>query len=351
LIRSIVTIPLLLGILLLALAMPRSALAQLKLTNLGAEEDSRRVTLRFTFSEPAQPDVTYFYTQNYVGLRFTGLRFTSRQLERSPLPPQSEDAQRAYRSVRFVQDRESGEIRLYLAKPLTPADAQVIPYDTYTEVKLLKPIGAGTPVDTEKPDGVPEFVPGEGARVNEVSADPLPSDQPSVQDQINDAFNEEQLAPSLRVGSPVIASNADPRPADEPVLEEPAAAAPREKTSPEPVVDEPVEQAVTEPAEETPQGEPDKPIGGPSYTDFDLDKVPIKQLSFTGQPFREALAQLVGETGYNVIIADDVDNSEVTLNFNQKQMSLKAALDLLAVAFDLEWEVTDAAILIKAKTP
>jgi hypothetical protein len=50
-----------------------------------------------------------------------------------------------------------------------------------------------------------------------------------------------------------------------------------------------------------------------------------------------------------VVIADDVDNSEVTLNFAQKQLSLKSALDLLAQAFDLTWSLEDDAIVVKAK--
>jgi hypothetical protein len=81
-----------------ALGSQQAALAaEIRLADVSAQEDSKRVTLRFTFSEPVKPDVTYFYTHNYVGLRATGLQFSSGQLKRE-VPPPSSDAARAYRA-------------------------------------------------------------------------------------------------------------------------------------------------------------------------------------------------------------------------------------------------------------
>jgi hypothetical protein len=305
--------------------------AEIKLTNVGAVEDSKHVKLTFTFSEPVKPDVTYFYTHNYVGLRATGLQFSSNQLKRE-VPPPSEDAARTYRAVRFVQDKESGEIRLYLTKPLTPADAQVVPYDTYTEVTLLKPIGQSkpmTPVTQEQPAPTPADVP----TTNSASSASVP-EAPSTGDS--------ETPPSLRSGEPgPYTTSAEPA-QSEAVQQEPQT--PESEPTAQPAGDEPAEPR---PQTITPQA-PQR-IGGPSYKDFDLDKVAVNQLVFKGKPFREALMELVSDSGYNVVVADDVDNSEVTLNFAQKQLSLKSALDLLAQAFDLAWSIEPDAIVVKAK--
>jgi hypothetical protein len=306
-----------------------------RLTNVSAAEDAKHVKLTFTFSEPVKPDVTYFYTHNYVGLRATGLTFSSAQLKRE-VPPPSEDAARTYRAVRFVQDKESGEIRLYLTKPLTPADAQVVPYDTYTEVTLLKPAGQSKPMTPVTAPSEP--VPSE-PEASEAQAEPVtpPSETPTATEtEVADA----ETPPTLRTGEPT----------------EYVQPAPEERNIAEPEVTEEIVAPAAPPVqteyEQRPaQAEPPTPqrVGGPSYKGFDLDKVPVNQLVFKGKPFREALLELVADSGYNVVIADDVDNSEVTLNFAQKQLSLKSALDLLAQAFDLTWSLEDDAILVKAK--
>jgi hypothetical protein len=311
--------------------------AEIKLLNVGAVEDTKKVTLKFTFSEPVKPDVTYFYTHNYVGLRATGLTFTASQVRQS-VPPPSAEAARAYRRVSFVQDKESGEIRLYLMKPLTPADAQVVPYDTYTEVTLLKPFGQAPPEPLATEDAEPE-------PASEANAEPLVAEAVSEVSSEPDAAptraDDDEAPPTLRAGSPepYAVPGAEPLEADP----EPAAV-----IEPEPVIEaEPEVAAQPDPepaAPDTPQR-----VGGPSYTDFDLDKVPVNQLVFKGKPFREALVELVADSGYNVVIADDVDNSEVTLNFAQKQLSLKSALDLLAQAFDLTWSLEPDAIVVRAK--
>ncbi len=271
--------------------------------------------------------------------------------------PPSADARRAYRYVKFVQDKESGEIRLYLTKPLTPADAQVVPYDTYAEVKLIKPAQA---VDTEKPDGVPEFIP-QATAVNEAVASETPTErllseaaqdeQRTVQEQIEETFAADDTPPTLRSASIPSASQTGPEP--ESAVEESAEieAAPEfvaraETEEPREVEREEAPSRV----ELMPSNKPAERIGGPSYVGFDLNKVPVTQLTFKGKPFREALLELVGETGYNVVVSDEVDNSEVYLNFNQKKLSLKSALDLLSLTFDLQWSLEDDAIVVKAKS-
>ena len=337
----------------LALGLWNGALAaEIKLTNVGASEDAKHVKLTFSFSEPVKPDVTYFYTHNYVGLRATGLQFSSSQL-RQEVPPPSADAARTYRTVRFVQDRESGEIRLYLTKPLTPADAQVVPYDTYTEVTLLKPAGQSKPM-------APAQGPGEAAspQGNAEVSTAVDSPEPAVAEPTpgEATADDSETPPTLRTGTPDEYLRLDPEASQgSAVQSEPAETeqAPlREPVKPGRIADQqpPVEQ----PSEEQAGSDPVVPqaaqqLGGPSYKGFDLDKVPVNQLVFKGKPFREALMELVGDSGYNIVIADDVDNSEVTLNFAQKQLSLKSALDLLAQAFDLSWNVEDDAIVVKAK--
>lgn len=293
-----------------------AAAAEIKLADISAQEDSKRVTLRFTFSEPLKPDVTYFYTHNYVGLRAAGLKFSANQLK-TEIPATSQEAKRAYRFVRFVQDRESGEIRLYLTKPLTPADAQVVPYETYTEITLLKPaaVSRTAPANTEPEE--PDM------------------DQPAAQ----------TVAPPSALSQPAGDTPPTLRPGGLPSEIEAEPSSPVVDDSPQPLPADPAG-----PVEPPPANPPEQSrVGGPSYAEFDLNQVPVKQLTFKGIPFREAIMELVAGTGYNIVVSDDVDNGEVTLNFNQKQLSLKSALDLLAMGFDLEWSVQPDAIVIKAK--
>lgn len=329
--------------------------AEIRMTNVEAAEDAKHVKLTFTFSEPVKPDVTYFYTHNYVGLRATGLRFTSNQLKRE-VPPPSEDAARTYRAVRFVQDNESGEIRLYLTKPLTPADAQVVPFDTYTEVTLLKPPGQGkpmTPLTEEQKPAAPEPSPSNPEPAEAATETPV---QPAP---ATGTATENETPPTLRTGTPdeytspeaegeTEASEADAAEHDTQPVQPAIEPGKRDKFADH----SPVDYTPSEPEPGAKQAGPPQVaprIGGPSYKGFDLDKVPVNQLVFKGKPFREALMELVGDSGYNIVVADYVDNSEVTLNFAQKQLSLKSALDLLAQAFDLTWSVEDDAIVVKAK--
>jgi hypothetical protein len=155
-----------------------------------------------------------------------------------------------------------------------------------------------------------------------------------------DISGPDESPPTLRNGAPIPYTEPDPTTQPEPVEPEPIS---------EPAAREPIREPEPEPVPQPAQPETPQRLGGPSYTDFDLDKVPVNQLVFKGKPFREALLELVSDSGYNVVIADDVDNSEVTLNFAQKQLSLKSALDLLAQAFDLTWSLEDDAIVVKAK--
>jgi len=392
------------GLLVLGLLRAAGA-AEVRLDNFEAQEDHKHVVLRFTFADnwkleqpgdsytfhlpggqnvkftakadadqwvkehtalPVKPDLTYQYNANYVGLRISGLRFTGAQLDRGDIPPPSSDARQTYRSVRFVQDKESGEIRVYLTKPLTPADAQVVPFDTYTEVTLLKPNpGKGDDSAPDTTDTPAPLVPEHPTLPAPQQPQVTPQQQLPVTDTQPDSSTSDASdsdIPTLRNGEvpvpPPTPQQVAPSP-PEPVVPAPQSA-PTNPASSNPAASKPPKVIPTPPQTDTasrqqtpPAQEPSQPtpqrLGGPSYTDFDLDKVPVNQLTFKGKPFREAILDLVAGTGYNVVVSDEVDNSEVYLNFNQKQLSLKSALDLLSLTFDLDWSVQPDAIVIKAK--
>ena len=88
------------------------------------------------------------------------------------------------------------------------------------------------------------------------------------------------------------------------------------------------------------------PAAAPSYKRFDLDQIPAQQVEIKDMHFREALMQLVAGSGFNVVVGDGIDNESVYLNFKNKQISLKEALETLCISYQLSYTVEDGAIVI-----
>jgi hypothetical protein len=59
--------------------------------------------------------------------------------------------------------------------------------------------------------------------------------------------------------------------------------------------------------------------------------------------------ELVAGTGFNVVVGDGIDNETVYLNFKQKQLSLKSALETLCAVYQLSYDVRDDVITITAQ--
>jgi hypothetical protein len=85
---------------------------------------------------------------------------------------------------------------------------------------------------------------------------------------------------------------------------------------------------------------------GPSYRGMDLGSVPVNQREYKNVPFREAILDLVAGCGFNVVVGEGIDNESVYLNFKQKELSLKSALETLCTVYELAYSVTDDVITI-----
>ena len=136
---------------------------------------------------------------------------------------------------------------------------------------------------------------------------------------------------------------------NEPVVAEPAAdTKPVADTSTDETGNESVEES---PAIDTssPEVKPEVDLSSPSYRKFDLDKVPASMVEIKGIPFDEALLLIVAESGFNVVVGNGIDDTEVNLNFTKKGISLESALDILCMAYELKYTVDDDAIIISLR--
>ena len=111
---------------------------------------------------------------------------------------------------------------------------------------------------------------------------------------------------------------------------------------------EPTPPALSAPSETSPPpGMPSRTH--PPYTEFDLDQVQISGIEVRDLPFNQAIMKLVAASGFNVVVGEGLDTTETTLSFRQRDISLKGALDLLCIAYDLVYTVEPDAIIIKRK--
>jgi hypothetical protein len=306
----------------------------------------KKIQLTVRFSAPAKTDVISHYQNNFVALQIAGMKFSADRTRKEQLPTAEEAA--VIKSYRFANNAEGGEMRIYLVKPLTPADVLVSRYEDHLEIEILKPAVSGAARSdgkqgTEGSAPVIEPTPGDTA------GDPLPAD------------NGATPAGTDPGTEPATTEPADQLQPDEGTADNGGAG----ETALDPPADEPAGGTLIEPADVggesvTPSGSQDDPAvdvsgvepasgNGKSYKRFDLSKVQVAPVEIRGMPFREALMEMVAQTKFNVVVGEVADNSGVVLNFAQKPMSLKAALDLFCMAYDLTYTVEDDAIVIKSK--
>lgn len=358
---------------LIAMALlPRAAIAA-QLREMEVRDEGKKARAVFSFSESVKAEVISHYANNFVALSISGLNFSKAQTKADHKA--NRDLEGVYRFIRCVpgaKPGDPGEVRIYLSKPLTPADALVIQNGKSIEIEILKPRGSQTaPSEPAEPDwpappaeppaaephiaAPAELQPVESAPAEPASQEPEPAEaapqeaepqaeaedgsggvsvEPGPQTQPEGSGDSTSIQPPAAGGSTPLGQlpgGSKPHPAPEAVPEEGS--------------------SVTEPAgkDEAAGGSVEIGINSRSYQSFDLAQVPVTGVEIRGEPFNEALMQLVAGTGFNVVVGEGVSTETVTLNFAKKQISLKKALDLLCVAYDLVYQVDDDAIVIRGK--
>jgi len=359
------------GLILAVLAVTVQCAWAVDLKEYKAKNNEKTILFTLDFSGSAPAEVVSNFQGNFVSLTVPGLKFNRAQLK-GDHPPSDRSLLPFFRFLRFVAGDESGQIRFYLGKTATPADVLVEQLDNRINVEITKPLWklkegakppeAKEPAEEAKPGFIPDEKPAEtepappetapiepeaGAESGtpeetppESGAEALPEEPTGTDESAAPEAPAEPEAPAAPETPP-----AEAKPQDGEIYDHTSVSdLPKAGEEPEPGSLRPSEPSGTEPG--MPSATPNHP-----YTEFDLDKVPVAGIEIRGLPFDEALMKLVGSAGFNVVVGRDVEDTEVNLNFTQKQITLKSALDLLCIAYDLTYTIEGDAIVIKGKPP
>lgn len=359
------------AVLFVLLAWPAAA-ATLELKDFNAKDEAKKVLFTFNLSEAAEAQVISNYQSNFVAVSVAKLRFP-RQLLKADHPPADEATLQFYRFVRFQQTESEGQIRLYLGKLATPADVQVVQLEDRIEVELIKPLwkleaapaasAAENPAAGLEPAATAAGVePPAAADGGFRETQPADSAEPAGFIPDADAAGDEPASVPEPALEPAAAADADSAAAEATEAAVPAATADRQdgESYGQTQFDEVFGTDADEPeaADALPGAGAAEPADAspvldmapqPSYRQFDLSRVPVSQVEITGLPFDEALLKLVSDSGFNVVVGEGVESGEINLNFTHKDLSLKSALDLLCMAYDLTYTVEDDAIVVRHK--
>ncbi|MBN2081944.1 hypothetical protein JW859_07020 [bacterium] len=343
------------------------------LTSFETDDQDKKFRIVFGFDETVEAQVVSNYAANFVDIGIASLK-VGRDLTRQDHEPANEETRLFFRYTRFQEIEGELHIRLYLGKYADPADVQVVQLDNRIEVELVKPfwkvpadLGVEEPAVEDNgfiPDGPATDTPAvtEADTPDETApVDSAPVDTPAentgrpdtgwtTPSFYQDSSPETDTTPADDTQAPVadttepdgdnvsttgdvygttslddLAAGRQPGPSD-------AALAMLEDDVPD-VVSQPVHDVASE----------------HSYRLFDLEDVAVAQVQLRNQPFNEALMELVAGSGFNVIVDNDVSDEVMTLDFRQKDLSLKRALDLLSMVYGLTYKVEDDAIIISGK--
>lgn len=315
--------------LLLAAMWPVAAVA-VDLSNFDYVDEAKKLTLTLTFSEIVDAQVIHNYAGNFVDIGIDGLKLP-RHLTRKDHTPDDEATESFYRFTHFSVVDGEGHIRVQLGKYADPGDVQVVSLDERIVIDLVKPYYKLPPDSPAAvvPDELPED---SGLIADEQEPEPDPTPQDSSESTGGDLTEPFTSPTDLR--------------GETPVTDEPAADPAEDTTG---GLDDLQPADTTPPTDNSTSAQPvPNFLPGPSYKVFDLDDVPVAQLQLRNMPFNEALMELTAGSGFNVIVGAGVSDELMTLDFRQKELSLKRALDLLCMAYDLGYTVEDEAIVIRA---
>jgi hypothetical protein len=390
------------------LAWPMLARA-VELKDYKVSSDEKKIQMSFSFSaalKDADLQTISNYQGNFVALKVAGLRLSKQQLK-ADVPPKDDTLKPFYRFLRFVAGEKGvGEVRIYLTKPVTPADVLVNLDEAKASVEIVKPWWKlkSTPPPAESGEHQPGFVPSEPAQPPAIPDESQPPADESAAPPAEGGFREvtppedtaqppevpapesgaetapggtepaaapgtggEGTAPESGAQPPEESANPDTAPASEDASARPTTGETYNQTdvgelfghgtgttpSHQGTDSKETPSGVKPSSKRQPSGEQNPAPGKdkrPGYTEFDLDQIPISGIEIRGLPFDEALLKLVASSGFNVVVGKDIEQTEVNLNFTQKQISLKNALDLLCIAYDLVYTVEPDAIVIKGKS-
>ena len=316
--------------LLLAAIWPAAARA-VELTDFQTADEAKKLTLTFTFDEVVDAEVVHHYAGNYVEIVIEGLNLP-RKLTNKVHYPESEETRQFLQDTRFYMDGSTAHIRLEIGKYADPGDVQVVELDEKIVADMVKPFyklpkddTPAEPVVEEAPPA--EFIPDEPGETEPAGETETTSGEEFFSNFEAAGDNGETGQPAGET-TPVVTE-------DETVTDDPGFGS----------LDD-----LRDDAEEVVEGRPVRDLQPtPSYRNFDLDDVPVAQLQLRNMPFNEALMELTAGSGFNVVVGEGVSDELMTLDFRQKELSLKRALDLLCMAYDLSYSVEDDAIVIRGK--
>lgn len=353
-----------------------------ELTSFKTDDQDKKLRLEFSFSEPVEAQIVNDYANNFVDIGIAGLT-VPRNLARRDHEPAVQETASFYRFTRFTEIDDELHIRIYLGKYADPSDVQVVPLEDRIEVEMVKPFWKLPPEAAEEGAAgdagfIPDEEPATGADAQEAdsnsSAAPEEAAPPTglrdasagsapADSGTGEADGEGSSGSATGAGEDEAAVAETSEEASETL---PSDAAEAEDQSAGSGLDSGEFYGETSLRDLSSDGGPEEgaPAGTangaamqpvrsltetPSYQQFDLNDVPVAQVQLRNLPFNEALMELVAGSGFNVIVGSDVSNELMTLDFRQKELSLKRALDLLCMAYDLAYIVEDDAIIVNHK--
>ena len=139
----------------------------LELTDYSVTEEPKKVVLTFQFdgaldSENAQ--IIHNYSDNFISFSLPDMSFPWEYLGEDQVPSR-ESVARYYHYIRFDPGDRAGVVLLQLARPTTPDDIQVFPYDEHIVVEILKPLPAAPALEEPEPQVQPAEEPESAAGV------------------------------------------------------------------------------------------------------------------------------------------------------------------------------------------
>jgi hypothetical protein len=288
--------------------------AAVEVTKVVTTDTAKKLSIEVHFDAEVQPVDKYYYDGNYVDLYIENLKVPSKwRKDYSASDPSSDNF---FKVARFETVDNEYHFRFYLEKPADPSDVVVAMQGDFVKFELSKPFyklplpgedngesGAEEDSGAEgvEEDGDTQFIPDAG---DTGTPDAIEIEYTPVEGETGEADGDTADGTATEIYTPV----------------EPAA-----PDTAEPTVDD------------------------DRYTLELIDATPVARVQVSNTAFNEAVMMLVAGTGFNVIIGPEVDAETATLDFTQKEMSLKSALDILALVYGLKYVVEDDAIIIQSQ--
>ncbi len=383
----------------------------LELTSFDSTDEPKKLRQVFSFDEVVEAQIISNYAGNFVDIGIRELTIPQ-QLMQSDHPPENEESTLFFRFTRFSIIDSEGHIRLYLGKYADPADVQVVLLDDRIEVELVKPfwkvpeeaLEAAIPAADGAATGDAGFIPDDNGDVadsdNGVADSELATftweppgglrgdtgpTGPGIEETpvvVEDSELVEDTTPLADIDveddDEIFEVDQPEEPADEPadmVADEipftensgkeyisgglddlrrnTEAREELDDTSPLPEDGSVAPDSTENGNEDVGADGNEEPVQSveptPSYKRFDLDEVPVADVQLRNMPFNEAILELVAGSGFNVVVGKAVSDEKVTLDFRQKDLSLKGALEILVIAYEITYTVEDDAIIVKGK--